>query len=259
MKVFLNRRILVGVLTLSVIFFGSTQTAFANGPSKISGWKTSCGVDRGTLQKSKTNYVFLPSKNHCDGHKPWGWKQRTEIVSKKYSPRMKGKYVFQSTISLKSSAKNTFDVFQLHDGRSACAPPLKVEWNSKNQISFLAAYRVAGKGEEHCIKIRNFEKKNFQRGQTLRRDGTEYLLQVFLDFDGTGAFTVEVAINNKIVNTGAYSPNLPAGPVKSVTGIQMNSPKIAGPKNYYFKHGVYSKEAFQFELRSSGMSMFKVK
>lgn len=249
------------VCLIFVFAFPSTVYAQSSTPSKVSGWKVSCGVDKGALKKSRRDYVFRPSRNHCDpefADSPWQWKQRTEIFSKHYSPKLKGRYMFETIVAMTSPSRQKFDIFQMHDGRKACAPPLKVEWSSNNQVSLVSSYKVTGKGEEHCIK-NNITTANFQRGSILPRDGSEHRLQVILNFDGTGAFTVVVGVDGKRAIEGGYDPNLSRGVVRSVTGIRMNSPRVDGPKKLYFKHGVYSKNPFDFVLHSKAMRMVRIK
>lgn len=242
---------------VALVAVSDVSHAQSSSPSKITGWKVSCGADKGALKKSKGNYVFRPSSNHCDGDSPWGWKQRTEVLSKKYSAKLKGRYLFETSVALTSSSSQKFVVFQMHDGRKACAPPLIVEWRSNNRIALVSAYKVAGRGEEHCIK-NNIATANYQRGPILRRDGTEHLLQVLLDFDGSGAFDVAVAVDGKRSVEGRYDPNLPSRAVTSVTGIRMSSPEIDKGRNLYFKHGVYSQKSFKFVLISNGMRMVRL-
>ncbi len=80
-----------------------------------------------------------------------------------------------------------------------------------------------------------------------------------LDFDGSGAFAVVVAVDGKRAIEGKYNPNLQSGTVRSVTGIRMNSPVIDGAEKFYFKHGVYSKNPFDFVLHSREMRMVRAK
>jgi len=224
---------------------------------KITGWSISCGVDKGAMKKTGNSYLFRPSSNKCDGDTPWGWKQRTEISSKQYKPTLRGTYLFETTLALKSSSTQRFDVFQMHDGRQACAPPLKVEWSANNRLSLVGGYKVQGKGEDYCLE-NNITTKNVQNAP-LRRDGREYLFQVLITFDGSGAFIVSVSIDGNKAVEGRYGPNLRLKNARSVTGIKMNAPVFEMPKKYYFKHGVYSQKAFNFELRSDDLSMQRVK
>ncbi|SIT12245.1 hypothetical protein SAMN05421759_1185 [Roseivivax lentus] len=232
--------------------------AQSSNPGQISGWKVSCGADRGALTKQGKTYIFRPSSNHCDGHTPWGWDQRTEIFSRKYSRNLQGRYLFETTVSLTSPSSQKFDVFQMHDARKACAPPLKVEWGSDNRVALRSHYKVAGKGEDHCIQ-NELVTANYQRKQVLKRDGTKHLLQILLDLDGHGSFSVSVLVDGRPAIQGQYSPDLPAGVYKSVSGIRMNTPKIDRSQKINFKHGVYAKNRFPFELRSEGMRMVRLK
>ena len=77
----------------------------------------------------------------------------------------------------------------------------------------------------------------FDVGDTVvKRDGTEYKLNVVLEFNGNSSFKVAVYINDRLEALGKYSPPIERGYFKS--------------KYYYFKHGVYSQNMFDYELNS---------
>ena len=67
------------------------------------------------------------------------------------------------------------------------------------------------------------------------RDGTDYKLNVILDFDGKSGFNVEVFLDGMLEVSGKYIP--PKG-------------KAIPSKYFYFKHGVYSRNIFDYELKS---------
>ncbi len=249
---------LCGLVVSLLLCLAPAADAQSATPSRITGWKVSCGVDGGALTRTGDAYVFRPSSNRCDGHTAWGWDQRTEIFSRDYSPNLRGRYVFESTVSLRSGSRQRFDIFQIHDGRQACAPPLKVAWTEDNGIALRSHYKVAGRGEEHCINNDITTRRHLGAG-VLRRDGTAYLLQIILDFDGAGGFTVLVAVDGRRVIEGRYGPDLPAGTYTSVSGIRMDTPPIDRSRKFSFKHGVYAEDRFDFELVSRGMRMVRIR
>ena len=78
----------------------------------------------------------------------------------------------------------------------------------------------------------------------IKRNGTEYKLNILVDFDGKSGFDIQAFLDNKLEINGKYSP--PSGS------------KYFKSKYYFFKHGVYSKRMFDYEL-TSRISMKKVK
>ena len=70
----------------------------------------------------------------------------------------------------------------------------------------------------------------------IKRDGTEYKLNILINFDGKAGFDVDVYLNDKLEVNGKYSP--PTGN------------KYVASKYFYFKHGVYSKNIFDYVLES---------
>lgn len=124
-----------------------------------------------------------------------------------------------------------------HDGRDGCAPPLKVGFWHDGTIRVKADYKT-GPGES-CIRDVMFKK-----GATklLRNGVTKYKLTVLLDFDGKGGFDVEVYLNDILEIKDQYTP--PKAGYRS--------------KMFFFKHGVYSRNIFDYKLIST-MNIKRIK
>lgn len=226
--------------------------------NRITGWKTSCGVDRGALDRKGNSYTFKPSQNHCDGgvNAPWSWKQRTEIASRKIKATTKGTYLFKTIVAMRSNSQQRFDVFQMHDGRKECAPPLKVEWGANNQVRLVSEYKIRGGVNDDCVPA-PLGSKNFQRGQVLPRDGSKHNLHVRISFNGKGAFSAEVFVDGKLAVSGVYNPTYRPKSAKTIDGRRVANPEFELPKSFYFKHGVYARKRFNFVLTSEGMGMVR--
>ena len=208
-------------------------------PSKISDWKISCTVDDGSITGGGADWVFTTSKNRCLGDKTN--KQRAEINTKKaISLSTKGKYNFQAIFTMNSARNEKFDIFQIHDGRDGCAPPLKVNIQANGKLRLYSDYQK-GPGEQ-CE--RDVMQSTGLGKTSIKLDGTEYKLNVILDFDGKSGFDIEVHINDVLEVSGKYFPPEGSGYIKS--------------KYFYFKHGVYSRNMFDYELKSK-ISMNLVK
>lgn len=106
------------------------------------GWQTSCGVDPGPLSHSSGAYVFHQSSNHCSGGI---FQQRSELNSGNISVTSRVSYVFDTTVSMKTSQSNDFILFQVHDGRRGCLP--------SNTLRFDGDY-TRGKGIAGCVENR---------------------------------------------------------------------------------------------------------
>ena len=231
--------------TIFIIFvFGSNSYAmdkYFGSPSKIADWRISCSVDKGSIIDNYPSYVFKTSKNRCSGGT---YSQRAEITTRKaITLSTKAKYNFQTIFSITDGEKvfmEKFDIFQIHDGRDGCAPPLKVNIQSGGHLRLFADYKT-GPGEQcerDVIKSSGFGKTQ------IKRDGTEYKLNVLLNFDGKSGFNVDVYLDDKLEVSGKYAP--PTGN------------KYVASKYFYFKHGVYSRNMFNYEMKSK-ISMKKVK
>ena len=238
---------MIGLVTrfffcLSIFFLTSynvySKPLYFGAPNKIIDWKISCKkVDKGSIVRKKNNYIFKTSKNYC----PEGdWKQRAELISVyALSTNTKAQYNFQSYFNMKSDYwwpgydnHEKFDIFQIHDGRDGCAPPLKVNIQPDGKIKLRGDYKK-GPGEKCVYDII----KSTGRGKTkIKRDGTEYKLNILLDFDGNGGFEVEVYINDEFEVSGEYRFEAGLGYIKS--------------RYFAFKHGVYSRFKFPYVLDS---------
>jgi len=213
---------------------------YSKAPSKIEGWKISCSVDKGSITRKNGNWLFRTSKNKCKGGI---FKQRAEINSlKAISARDKVKYNFQSIFSMNGGKYEyeQFDIFQIHDGRDGCAPPLKVTVQGDGKLILRADYKT-GSGEK-CE--RNVLRSSGLSKNWIDLDGTEYKLNIILDFDGKSGFGVQVFLNDKLEVSGKYAPPKGKGYFQS--------------KYFYFKHGVYSRNMFKYELKSNiSMNLIK--
>ena len=211
------------------IYFGT--------PDQLTTWIVSCSVDSGAIKGGGNEWVFTTSKNRCKGGI---YEQRAEINTKgSLSTKKKTQYRFQSYFRMTSDAREKFDIFQIHDSRDGCAPPLKVNVQPSGRIKLRADYKT-GPGEQ-CV--RNVMKSSGLGKTKIKRDGREYKLDVLLDFDGKGGFHVAVYIDDRFEVSGKYDP--PQG-----KGFHIS-------RYFYFKHGVYSRHIFDYRLTSQ-MSMWRI-
>lgn len=151
--------------------------------------------------------------------------------------------MFSSTINMSSKSNNKFTLFQIHDSRHSCAPPLKLDWTSNNKLTFVSAYAPKDRSN-NCVQNRAMESARF-KGNRLRRDGTKYKLDIILDMHGAGPFDVTVFIDGQPVISGKYNPS--------------NNPKFFVSKRYYMKMGVYSKNTWDFLFVAEKPSVYKRK
>lgn len=194
-------------------------------------WHVSCSVDRGSILHRGSDWIFRTSSNHCPGGI---FNQRAEISSDHINVSHRGNYLFETTIAMTTASTERFAVFQIHDGRMGCAPPLKLDVEPNGAISLTSDIKT-GPGES-CIRGAISEQS---RNGVIRRDGTSHALRVLLEFDGTGSFTATVWVDGTAHLSGRYE-------------IQTGQYR---PESYYFKHGVYSLNMFDYELVSSGMDV----
>ena len=246
-----------------IFLFGLSNTSFSltfsNGSQVDIQWEISCGVDKGSIIIDGNDYTFKESSNLCDGNKnKWSWKQRSELISNKISINSKDKYLFKSKISFLSESKNKFTFFQIHDGRDACAPPLKVDWDNRGLIKFYSHYKVKGKGEEYCIPNYELIKAPLIQTKYLKRDGTEYDIEIIIDFDGQGNFDVLVKVDEEDALKGRYNSSQKFDKVKTEGGLTVKNPNLQKSTKFDFKHGNYSKDFFEYTLISNGMSITKI-
>lgn len=225
---------MIRFLSIALVFSLLAVPAAAN---QLNQWSVSCGVDKGSFTKKGKQRIFKTSSNQCSGGT---YKQRAEIKSKKVSPSHKGTYLFSTTVSMTNDKNEKFDIFQMHDGREGCAPPLKVVVLSNGKFRLDADYKT-GPGES-CVRDVMAQKSS---KITFKRDGTPQELNVIVDFLGDSSFFVQVSLDGKVAAQGRYKP-----PVGS---------QYAQSKHFYFKHGVYSKNIFDYELVSQDMRVRRVK
>jgi len=200
-------------------------------------WSISCGVDKGAIKRRADVWTFRTSANKCSSG---SWKQRAEIRSAKISPNQKGAYLFRTNVSMNTRKREKFDIFQIHDGRSGCAPPLKLTVLSSGHIEMVS--EINKNSGKRCIRTRLSSR--ISRGR-LMRDGTEQELKVLVEFDGLGGFVVTVWIDDVVQTSGTYKSPTNKGAYKS--------------RYFYFKHGVYSPKVFRYEMTSRGMKVSKVR
>lgn len=200
-------------------------------------WRVSCGVDDGAITKSRGIWTFRPSSNHCPGGI---FQQRAEINTEPVRASHKGAYLFETRISMTTNSSEKFDIFQIHDGRLGCAPPLKLTVLGSGQIELISDIKT-GPGES-CIRGKLSQNVTPAR---IRRDGTEQHLEVLIAFDGTGGFDATVWIDGVVQISGRYDPS--------------SEPEAFRPEKYYFKHGVYSQRMFDYVLVSRGMKVSRVR
>lgn len=208
--------------------------AFMSTQASALSWRTSCEVDPGAIRRSGSSYVFSTSKNHCTGGI---FKQRAELTSNDFSVSRKATYVFSTSVAMTAKSREPFIVFQIHDGRNGCSPPLSLRWQGNGSLSFDSDY-TKGKGMAGCVENRSLRNVRY-RGPSLKRNGTAYLLKVAMTFDGQGAFDVAVSVDGKPVLSGKYAPPSDAQFVRS--------------KRFFLKHGVYSKNIWPYEMTSQGL------
>ena len=221
------------IAVLIVTFVGAVAQA-----TPLNQWRVSCGVDKGAIQKKGKTHIFKTSTNHCIGGT---FNQRAEIKSEKVSRNHKGKYQFTSIIRMTNDKNEKFDIFQMHDGRDGCAPPLKVTVLSSGRFKLEADYKT-GKGES-CVRDVFSQSRN--SSVVFKRNGQPQQLDVSVDFLGKQRFSVQVFLDGKLAAQGDYSPPEGKGYITS--------------KHFYFKHGVYSKRMFDYQMISQNMSVKRIK
>jgi hypothetical protein len=208
----------------------------ATSQSEAMSWKIACSVDSGSIESQGSTYVFRTSNNHCPGGI---FNQRAEITSPALSVSTRVTHVFSSTISMRSKANEPFILFQIHDGRLGCSPPMSLRWTRLNTLSFDSDYTM-GKGMDGCVQNRSLRDARYA-GPDLKRDGTKYQLQAAVAFDGKGAFDIDVSIDGNRVLSGTYTPP--------------NDGKFVRSSKFFMKHGVYSQQRFDYEMRSEGIRL----
>jgi len=230
-------------LTIFILNASILKAALIYGaPSEITSWRISCNADTGAVKRLGNIYTFTKSRNNCGKETMWKWAQRSEIVSNGLSVKIKAKYLFSTKLSIKSKSNTKFTFFQIHDGRNACAPPLKIDWTINNSIKFVSDFKVKGKGAEHCVVNRSLQYVKPLNKIELKRDGTVYFIEVILAFDGIGNFDVSILIDGKMIMEGSYDHNL----------------RFQKPRRFTFKHGSYSSTMFDYHLKSEGLKLQRI-
>ncbi len=221
----------------------SPLTASAQGKwrSFNPGWKTSCGVDKGAIKRKGKDYIFSTSTNQCISRGTFT--QRAEIYGKNISVNKPMNYMFTSSIQLRAGTNQSFTMFQVHDGRGSCSPPLKLDWHSDNRLRFRSSYSL-DKGVADCVYNNEMINARYT-GPRLRRDGTVYKLQVLVQFNGKSGFNTTVFVDDKKVMSGTYRPP--------------SDTKFFKSTRYYMKHGVYSRDMWKYQFVSSGVKVLRQK
>ena len=200
------------------------------------GWEKNCGDVEMDLRGG--NFIFRTHKN-C-----WTtgvFTQRSEIISHDIPVQAVGDFHVKTRLSLQSKSGEPAIVFQIHDGRQGCSPPLSVRWRQNGVLTFDSDY-TKGKGLKGCRSNLDLRQAIYF-GPTLKRDGTNYDFDAYVSMDGKGGFEVEIKINGKTAIGGTFSQLTELGFVKST--------------RFHFKHGVYSPSMFNYEFKSSGMKTYR--
>lgn len=221
------------VLLGAGILFGVASPVQAN---KLNEWSISCSVDEGAITRKGKVWRFSTSANRCPGG---SWKQRAELSTRHEKPNLKGAYLFTSHVAVTSRQPTRFDIFQIHDGRRSCAPPLKVTVLRSGQLELWSDVEFKNGS---CIYGKLTKRPSSGR---MRFDGTEHELKILLNFDGKGGFDTTVWLDGKVEATGRYDQPTQANTFHST--------------KFYFKHGAYSQKMFNYVLTSRGMKVKKVR
>jgi hypothetical protein len=235
---------LLKMLAASIFFtalsMSSPAVAEEYWKSVSAGWKISCGVDRGSIvRQSGTTYVFKTSSNKCSSRGTYS--QRAELSGLYFSARNKVSYQFSSTVQIETKSREQFTIFQVHDGRGSCAPPLKLHWTRHDTLVFYSAYSL-DKGAHDCVENASLVKQRYT-GPRLKRDGTAYELKVVMDFDGIGGFHTTVFVNGRKSLSGTYTPP--------------TDKRFFRSDKFWLKHGNYSKNAWPYTLTSTDIKVFR--
>ena len=226
------RVFLAACLTLCMALVATPTLA-----NKLNDWRISCGADKGAIKKQKGTWTFKTSSNHCPGGI---FKQRAELATRHVSPNIKGAYRFSTFVSMTTKSNEKFGIFQIHDGRLGCAPPLKVDVRRDGRLELVSDVKT-GPGES-CV--RGKLSRQVSR-DILRRDGTEQKLDILIEFNGTGSFKATIWIDDKPQISGWYHPSTKANAWL--------------PEKFFFKHGNYSQRVYDYVMTSRKMKVTKVK
>ena len=232
-------------------------------------WYISCSVDDGAIEKNGDVWIFKNSKNGCTGDDRYSGEMlkihdnkmnalRTEIGTKWIPLTKKGKYKFETYFSINSTEKYVpyVSIFQVHDGRPDCAPPLMVFIGQRVRLK--GSYKIGNDNNPNSecddmgLKVNNLPTID------ILKDGTEYKLTVFVDFDGKGNFETEVYINDNLERTALYEQP-PKREKSKVCGFKKNTNHVYcedkiieyyQSKKFKVKHGIYATNMFDITLRS---------
>lgn len=229
-----SRGALFLALTSWVTLLAGVLPAQAN---PLNQWSVSCSVDPGAITVKGKTRTFRTSTNRCEGGI---FSQRAEIATKPIKPTDKGAYLFETNVSMTTESLQQFTIFQIHDGRLGCAPPLSLDVKPDGSLLMKSDIKT-GPGE-NCIRGTLNDRQSKGR---MSRDGTEKKLSVLVIFDGKGGFEVSVSIDGRPEISGRYDPS--------------KQPKDFLSKKFYFKHGVYSQKMFTYVMTSREMKVARVK
>ncbi|WP_162896753.1 hypothetical protein [Ruegeria sp. AD91A] len=220
-----------------VVGFACALFASSVDANPLDKWRISCGVDKGSITKKGRTWTFKTSSNHCPGGI---FTQRAEIYTDKVSATHRGAYLFTSRVSMTGEKGQKFGLFQIHDGRHGCAPPLKIDVTKSGHLALISDIKT-GPGES-CIRGKLSTAKSPGR---FVLDGKEREVKVLVVFDGEGNFDTTIWLDNKVQATGRYEFSKSAGAFQ--------------PEKYFFKHGVYSQYPFRYEMVSRDVRVKRVK
>ena len=271
MRIFLALLLLIPSLSWGLTFKDGKQVEDRDKSLNVGDswdWYISCSVDDGAIEKNGDVWIFKNSKNGCTGDDRYSGEMlkihdnkmnalRTEIGTKKILTSKKGKYKFETNFSISSQEKNAtdFSIFQVHDGRPDCAPPLMV----------YIADRIRLKGDYKIGDDNNPDSECDDRGLKVEglptipilRDGTEYKLTVFVDFDGKGNLQAKVYINDILERSATYLQPKSKKSKSCVLNTNTNNLdckddliRYYQSKKFHFKHGIYATDMFDITLRS---------
>ena len=227
-------RALIGAFCLMIAIAASPATA-----APKNSWSINCGVDKGAILKTGKDWVFSTSRHMCDGG---SFKQRAEISTNHFSPDLVGDYMFSTKLQMSTASREQFSVFSVHDGHTkfvghSCAPPFQLYVMPNGQLLGRSGY--LGKDGKSCTGL--------TLGKSAKRftkSGTTQELKVLLRFEGNKEFQVFVWLDGELQIQGRNrQPNVDA--MKS--------------RRFFLKHGVYSRNTFMYEMRSTGLSIKRVR
>lgn len=205
-------------------------------------WNTSC--DSKVTREGNT-FIFTDGPNTCktNGKVTGTYSQRNEISSKAFPVTTKATYIFETNLKFISKYPRRGTIFQVHTGTNpGCAPPLMVQVD-RGYFTLKSAYAKKFGDTIECLPTYIHSDASVFVAD-LMGDGKEHNFRTEVAFDGTAAFTVKVYLDDKLVVDGKFDPPI-------------DDPDYIMPPRYYFKHGVYSAEVFDYELYSTDMRLSK--